>query len=57
MLEAAPHRGVPGPAEQIGGASLGVSRAGRRGRASVEGHDGLAAAFVGVLDNAGSLAG
>jgi asparagine synthase (glutamine-hydrolysing) len=56
MLDAAPHRGVPGAPERIGGASLGVTRAGNHDQASVENHEGLAAAFAGVLDNAGSLA-
>jgi asparagine synthase (glutamine-hydrolysing) len=57
MLEAAPHRGAPAPSQRIRDASLGVTRDGERDQASVDVEEDLAAAFVGVLDNAGSLAG
>jgi asparagine synthase (glutamine-hydrolysing) len=56
MLEAAPHRGIPLPSVRVRDASLGVTRAADGCHASVHAEERFAAAFVGVLDNAESLA-
>ena len=56
MLAAAPHRGVPAPAVRVRDASLGVTHTADGDHASVYAEEHLAAAFVGVLDNAESLA-
>ena len=57
MLAAAPHRGAPGPSSSLGAAELAVTVADERDQASVAVDGDLAAAFVGILDNAAELAG
>jgi len=57
MLAAAPHRGKPGSSVSLGAAELGVAVADERDQAGVAVDGDLAAAFVGILDNAVELAG
>ena len=56
MLVAAPHRGVPGTPLTIGHAQLGITSTGEGDHTSLASDAGLAAAFVGILDNAAALA-
>jgi asparagine synthase (glutamine-hydrolysing) len=56
MLAAAPHRGTPGEPLSIGHARCGITSTGDRDQTSVVSDHGLLAAFVGILDNAASLA-
>ncbi|MBI4260075.1 MAG: hypothetical protein HY658_05870, partial [Actinobacteria bacterium] len=56
MVEAAPHRGRACASASVGRAVLGVTFHEDRPDAWVAGHDGTAAAFAGVLDDAEPLA-
>jgi asparagine synthase (glutamine-hydrolysing) len=56
MLAAAPHRGAPAPPHTVRDAEVGITSTGDRDQASVASDHGLAAAFVGILDNAAELA-
>lgn len=56
MLAAAPHRGAPSVPVTIGDAELGITSMDERDQASLASDRDLAAAFVGILDNADDLA-
>lgn len=56
MLAGAPHRGTPAATASIRDARIGITSTGDQDHASVASDDGAAAAFVGILDNASTLA-